>query len=318
MKKYAISFASAVLLSTSIIFPTYANSVENQSIFFSGGSLDQPAIYQLNSDTLETTKLLSGHSVHVSPDGTKLAFVRNDSIYISDSNGKNIVRLTHSTFPNIDSSPRWSPDGSKIVFARSNGNLYIIDVASKLVKQLTQASQGVYHSKPDWSPDGKTIVFHAADPFGYSHIYSVSVDGTNIKQLTGLSGEESSEFDAHFSPDGTKIVYNASKDGNVDIYVMNRDGSQPVNLTADTNEVVSSPIWSNDGKSILYTINEQNEGVESTRFAIMNRDGSNKKVIRLRVPFATPSDWQIVKEIKEEQSTLQSTLSKIKQFFLND
>lgn len=316
MKKYAISFASAIFLSTSIVFPTFANEVDKQSIFFTGGSLHQPTIYQMNSDTLESKKILSGHSVHVSPNGTKLAFVKNDSIYISDANGKNPIRLTHSTFPTYDSSPRWSPDGSKIVFARSNGNLYMIDVASKSLKQLTQASKGVYHSKPDWSPDGKTIVFHAADPFGYSHIYTISVDGTNLKQLTGLSGGDSSEFDAHFSPDGKKIVYNASNQGNIDIYMINRDGSQPVNLTADTNEVVSSPVWSSDGKKILYAINEQDESTE-TRFAIMNRDGSNKKIIRLRVPFATPSDWHEVKQTTEEKSTFQSTLSKIKQFFLD-
>jgi len=314
MKKATLSLASAIVLSTALTLPTYAEGTEFEPIFFSGGPLHSPVIYKMNTETMETTKVSPGSSVDVSPDGSKLAFVKNDSIYISDENGKKPVRLTNSKFPLYDSSPRWSPDGSKIVFARSDGNLYIIDVSSKTLSQLTNASKGVYHSKPEWSPDGKKIVFHSSDLSGFSHIYTIHADGTGLKQLTGLSGNNGSEFDAHFSPDGSKIVYNASKQGDIDIYVMNQDGSHPICLTADTKDVVSSPVWSADGKKILYTVNEQQESSES-RFSVMNRDGSGKKTFRLRVPFATPTDWHGVGQGEEQGSAIQSTISKITNFF---
>ncbi|MFC7441675.1 DPP IV N-terminal domain-containing protein [Laceyella putida] len=313
MKK-TLGIVSAVLVTTSLLVPAHADQA-NKSIYFNGGSLYSQAIYRFNPDTMDMQKVSPGTNADLSPDGSKLAFIKNDSLYISDANGRNQVRLTNSHFPTFDSSPRWSPDGKKIVFAKSDGNLYLIEVASKKVKALTQVNEGVHHAEPDWSPDGSKIVFHSSDQSGFTHIYSMNTDGSNVKKLTGLGKGNCSEYSPHYSPDGSKILYGVTKQGETDAYVMNADGSQPKNITTGTTKAVASAIWSEDGEKILYTVNDK-ELNQDSHFYITNADGSDNKIMKISVPFATPSAWQTAKE-DASQDGAASTFKKITNFFLD-
>ena len=103
-----------------------------------------------------------------SPDGKKIAFVAGEddlavgkthaAIYVMDSDGANQRRLTANT--GSDTHPRWSPDGSSLLFlsTRNNGTqAWIIPVGAGEPKQLTDFSGGV--GDPRWSNDGGSIVF---------------------------------------------------------------------------------------------------------------------------------------------------------------
>jgi Tol biopolymer transport system component len=70
-----------------------------------------------------------------------------------------------------------------------------------------------------------------------------------------------------WSPDGKKIAFSSDRDGNIEIYVMNTDGSNQVNLT-NSPEDEWSPAWSPDGKIIAF--GRDNE------LYVMNTDGSNQ------------------------------------------
>ena len=68
----------------------------------------------------------------------------------------------------------------------------------------------------------------------------INADGTNLRQLT-----ETKDFDElapAWSPDGTRIVFQANPNGNWDIYVMNADGTDQQPLTIDTESDVD-PNW---------------------------------------------------------------------------
>ncbi len=66
-----------------------------------------------------------------------------------------------------------------------------------------------------------------------------------------LTDNDYDDYEPDWSPDGQQIVYTSYQYGNGDIFVMNRDGSNPSQLTA-TAENDSGPSWSPDGKQIIF------------------------------------------------------------------
>src|SRR5690349_24658559 len=79
-------------------------------------------------------------------------------------------------------------------------------------------------------------------------IWLVSKKGGNAVRLTSSPGEESFP---RFSPDGTKVAYSASYDGNVDVYVAPATGGEPKRLTYHpmADRVIG---WTPDGKRVLF------------------------------------------------------------------
>jgi TolB protein len=84
-----------------------------------------------------------------------------------------------------------------------------------------------------------------------------------------------------FSPDGTRIAFISTRDGNSEIYVMNRDGSNVQRLTNNP-AIDSTPTWSPNGAQIAFT----SERTGSPQVYIMNVDGSGLR----RVSYETYAD----------------------------
>ncbi|MBI5584306.1 MAG: PD40 domain-containing protein [Deltaproteobacteria bacterium] len=86
---------------------------------------------------------------------------------------------------------------------------------------------------PAWSPDGRWIAASVGPTFagvgGRVDIWKFRSDGRDAVNLTGGSG--GSNGFPYFSPDGRWIVFRSDRDGNMEIYRMNLDGTNPVRLT---------------------------------------------------------------------------------------
>jgi hypothetical protein len=215
-----------------------------------------------------------------SPDGAKIAFVSerdgNSEIYVMESDGSNPMRLTSATANDI--APAWSPSGDKIAFqsdATGTYQIYIMEANGSNCAQLT-----VYGGcNPSWSPDGSKIAFEAND-----EIYTMdSINGGNLQRLTNNTCWDNYPV---WSPDGQKILFTSFQDGNTEIYVMNADGSQQINLS-QSQDTDNHPSWSPDGAKIVFeTYRDGNYELYT-----MNPDGTLQTRVTMCTYYDEAPDW---------------------------
>jgi Tol biopolymer transport system component len=114
----------------------------------------------------------------------------------------------------------------------------------------------------DISPDGKTIIF---DMMG--DLYSMPYEGGKASQLTqGLA------FDQHprFSPDGKKILFVSDKNGAENIWYIDREKKDTVQLTKEVNQNFTSADWTPDGNYIVYS-----KGRRINKLHMIHKDGGS-------------------------------------------
>lgn len=95
----------------------------------------------------------------------------------------------------------------------------------------------------DISPDGKQIVF---DLLG--DIYMIPFSGG---KATNLRSSHSFDVQPRYSPDGKKILFTSDAGGGDNIWMMNKDGSNAVQITKENFRLLNNAVWSPDGNYIV-------------------------------------------------------------------
>ncbi len=139
--------------------------------------------------------------------------------------------------------PVWSPDGSKIAYARSSigggqsADLMIVDSDGSNTTLVTQIPQ--FRESLTWSPDEARIAF-VSD----LEIQTVRPDGSDLVRLGVL--EDSVDTVPAWSADGSMIAFGCDNRGSRELCVMNSDGSDKRRLTAlgTTFSGRNGPVWS--------------------------------------------------------------------------
>ena len=175
-------------------------------------------------------------------------------IYSMDANGDNLAQLTDH--PGSDRFPGCSPNGRRIAFESERGvtpDLYVMDSDGSNMVRLTQ--DNFLEGRSSWTPDGTKIAFSSFRfAVGNSEIYVMDGDGNNLINLTNHKWQD---VRPSWSPDGSKMAFTSMRDGGFNtprhIFVMNADGTERRNLTADTQLTNSrNPSWSPDGRKIAF------------------------------------------------------------------
>ena len=165
----------------------------------------------------------------VSPDGSRIAFVKNTStgcygecIFVMDADGTAVTQITaHTSLTQAnDWFPRWSPDGQWLVFVRYEvatspypRDVYKIRPDGSGLTQLT--SHGAAEQVASWSPDLTKIAYDRNEG-SYDQIYIVGADGSNDHRITSDSSGHQDRNPA-WSPDGNHIFFASTESGNGDL-----------------------------------------------------------------------------------------------------
>lgn len=158
-------------------------------------------LFVIGVDGSAPTRITTASSVNEdpawSPDGSTIVFVSdrsgNRDLWAVRPDGTGLTQITDT--PDIqEGRPDWSPDGSRLAYdvCRSatfpcggttpNYEIVSADPDGSDVRFLTRNVPGI-DLNPAWSPDGTHLVFRS-DRTGFTHIWTMAADGSDLQQLT--------------------------------------------------------------------------------------------------------------------------------------
>ncbi len=190
-----------------------------------------PDIFQIDLNNYQRTTFVSfkgtNGSARYSPNGAQVAMVLSGEgtpeIYIANAQGRQVTRKTRSDA--VKSSPCFSPDGSRLVFAMQPGpQLYVMSTGGGPQQRLVTGYS--YTAEPDWSRTNPNKIVCTVRSGSYQiAVYDFSRGGAEIVSKAPFDGIEPS-----WLPDGRHVVYTA------------RDRNTSVLCILDTETGKSTPI----------------------------------------------------------------------------
>jgi acylaminoacyl-peptidase len=239
-------------------------------------------------------------SPEISPDGKRIVYVVNFADIQSDSRYSNlwIVNFDGSGNRPItsgnhhDSSPKWSPDGSRLAFTSDReGSAQIFEwwPDSGQITRMTNLTEGP--GAFSWSPDGKQIAFLALQPEKPRKLGNLPVppEGAKWADPARIIDRMVYRFD--------QVGY--LKPGYTQLFVMSTDGQTPrqissghFNLGGPGGGGGSAPVWSPDCKSIILSANRHDDAeydpVNTEVYEFSVADGSVKALTDRKGPDGSP------------------------------
>ena len=197
-------------------------------------------------------------------------------------------RLT--TDPGMDGEPRWSPDGTKIVYASGLGGpvfhsgISVLDVATGQVTEvLGSGGPGPSSSvNPSWSPDGSEITFAGYnDEMLTYNLWVINADGTGLRKLADDAVTTDGFRPLTWSPVGKTIVFAPNRMETSDLAQIDVATGTVMQLTHLEPAVlaVESPRFSPNGSQIAFVQQDPNDPGAYGYPYVMNADGTDVREV---------------------------------------
>jgi dipeptidyl aminopeptidase/acylaminoacyl peptidase len=231
--------------------------------YVSTGDGDRPQLYVRWMDTGTTARVAalpeSPEALAWSPDGRLIAFtmfVPKEGPRLGAAAAKPEGAKWAEPLKIVDTF-RWRTD-SEGELKPGFTHIFVVSAEGGAPRQLTFGD--VNDGGPlSWTPDGRHLIYSANREQGWerdpnnSEVYEVAVADGSVRALTRRKGPDSEPV---VSPDGRLIAYVGYDDRraafqNTELYVAERDGSNPRPLTRALDREVSSPRWAADGRSVF-------------------------------------------------------------------
>jgi Tol biopolymer transport system component/serine/threonine protein kinase len=224
----------------------------------------------------------------LSPDKRALAFIRITGSGVTEAfvqpiDGGSPRQLTRDN--RWIASLSWSPDGSEIIFSSNrvgNSSLWRIPAQGGSPERVAGVGQNT--SDAVFSRDGLRMAYSQSTID--SNIWRFDLNQRSYEQLIGSTQYDSSP---QYSPDGQRIVFRSNRSGTNEIWVADRNGENPVQLTRYRGPLTGTPRWSHDGKWIAF--DSRPEG-HAQIYVISASGGTPRRLTDLGMEVVVPS-WSM-------------------------
>jgi Tol biopolymer transport system component len=211
-------------------------------------------------------------------DGSSLAFVHQDPD--TEQTRIGIVHRQTGELQSIepiaedegfnDSSPAWGPHDWVLAFSRTDESgqrgIYLLYAGMNEPVRLVDPDPRA--TQPEWSPDGESIAYIAGgeDP-SRGNLHIVDVDSGRSENI---SNHDRTDYLPAWSSQDQIAFMSDHADRHHDIFLVNPDGTELRNLTEDYNWQAIRPEWSDDGRYLTFT--SQNEDENRWRINVYDVD----------------------------------------------
>ena len=189
-----------------------------------------------------------------SPSGKQIVFARrlideelgtdpNFEIFVMNSDGTEVSRLT--TNVSLDTAPRWSPDGERILFlSNRSGSPSLWSMAPDGSELMDLTPDLASESAGSWDPTGDRIAFSKFEEDlltgeGQWVLYVMNADGSGIALLNRRGG-----LYPTWSPDGARVAFqDLTREQRNGLFTIQSDGSDRARLRVGLSRPQQTPDW---------------------------------------------------------------------------
>jgi TolB protein len=216
--------------------------------------------------------------------GPAWELMQTTAVYVVHPDGSGLKRLTDLN--GSAGSPRWSPDGRRVIFDRVTDveamrhslvkiQIESVDIETG-VREPSSSRQGPDHAlNPSWSPDGLLLVFDREVPAQTSGA-AVARSRDPRYELIGGSGFNNN---VKFTPSGAEFVYRSPSTQTLKFVRRNASDTVIFDGHPGKRRIGDEVALSADGRRIAFSISESVDPNEVGQIVVMNSDGSHLRVV---------------------------------------